>query len=154
MEEKSMKKYFAKQLVVPAEWGGSATKNVGKLFLCSRDVQEGDEVYKNGINNPLGKALKVAHDGIYGMMAIYELEDGRETSDYCKDLFKVVGSISPKATWIKEGDEFIAEGKDCQIFPLHNHKETTGEIYYVDEHGDKVDTPIYIIKCPTCGNFK
>lgn len=69
------------------------------------------------------------------------------------ESLKTMGIVSERAKWVKVEDRFLAEGKDCEVFPLHNHTEN-GTIYYVDEEGNKVDTPIYLIKCPTCGCFK
>jgi hypothetical protein len=56
-----------------------------KLFLCSRDIQLGDTVegFPNFISN-------------------------QDDLDYAIDnkSFKVIGEISPEATFVKEGDEF------------------------------------------------
>jgi hypothetical protein len=55
-----------------------------KLFLCSRDIQVGDEV----------KILNESWEGIY--------KAGMDT-EY---MFKVIGEVSPEAVWVKEGMEF------------------------------------------------
>lgn len=59
-----------------------------KLFLCSRDVKMGDKVKIEG-----------------GSFNDYEID--REEQIFNGHLFyKIIGEISPEATWIKEGDEF------------------------------------------------
>lgn len=127
-----------------------------KLFLCSRDIKEGDKVYKEGIAGAIGEeVLKIAHDGIYGNVAIYRQEDGSETSDFCTNLFKAIGEISPGAlSFVKEGDRFDKE--DIRIFKTCNsykskvltkllgrkweHKEdyviTPGKVIYVKIKGE------------------
>lgn len=57
-----------------------------KLFLCSRDIQVGDKV-----------------QWCYGTMNF--IEEQRTFLEEV-DAFKVIGEISPKAIWVKEGDEF------------------------------------------------
>lgn len=61
-----------------------------KLFLCSRDIQVGDEVRLGNMGNTHGIA---------------------DEHNYLKNLgaFKVIGEISQEATWVKEGDEFDEE---------------------------------------------
>lgn len=59
-----------------------------KLFLCSRDIQVGDKVI-----NQLGEEF-VIKDG------------GDLVSAKLNKCYKVIGEISPEATWVKEGDEF------------------------------------------------
>lgn len=61
---------------------------LGKLFLCSRDIQVGDEIIYEITN------AKFKWDG--------------NTPQRPED-FKVIGEISPEATWVKEGDEFEEE---------------------------------------------
>jgi hypothetical protein len=57
-----------------------------KLFLCSRDIQVGDKC----VGFTGGEWFDVT------------------VSDPTKliDTYKVIGEISPEATWVKEGDEF------------------------------------------------
>lgn len=109
-----------------------------KLFLCSRDIQVGDKVTNNqDAIIPWNEDMQILFET--GVL----LKDG---------LFKIVGEISPEAVWVKEGDEFISEGVNCEVFPLHNHKED-GSILYVNQYDEPVETPIYLIKCPTCKKF-
>ncbi len=84
-----------------------------KLFLCSRDIQVGDTLIKNGIEY-------LAHSRPDGVPFI-----GYYNKDWCyldNDCFKVLGEISPEATWVKEGDEF--EEDDWQ-FVIYDMDERT-----------------------------
>lgn len=67
-----------------------------KLFLCSRDIQVGD---------------KVKIDGTYEEITIpsYMDEKGIFIMAKNKAWLKVIGEVSPEATWVKEGDEFDEE---------------------------------------------
>jgi hypothetical protein len=59
-----------------------------KLFLCSRDIQVGDKVR-----------------GLDGSEEIIMTEGDKQLL-FDGNIFKVIGEISPDATWVKEGDEF------------------------------------------------
>ncbi len=70
----------------------------GKLFLCSRDIRVGDELWTGRKETTL-----VFEDGA----------NGRDEGNWCHlsaaisgHYFKVIGEISPEATWVVEGDEF------------------------------------------------
>jgi hypothetical protein len=67
-----------------------------KLFLCSRDIQVGDKISIEG----------VTESTIYG---------GQNLSSSIKEgkVFKVIGEISPEATWVKDGDKF--EKSDIKV---------------------------------------
>jgi hypothetical protein len=69
-----------------------STVRPAKLFLCSRDIQVGDKWYKNGVEQ----------------QDTFIEEDAFPMGDYASSLnsYKVIGEISPEATWVKEGDEF------------------------------------------------
>jgi len=126
-----MKKYFAKYLPVEGEikdddmsqynnitgiHSGWAEHCKGlarrvKLFLCSRDIEPGDKVYSDFDNGYLGIAKKKS-EGFN---------------------FKMIGEISPEATWVKEGDEFDEEDVkeiwwhpkgNCETFPPRNPNQT------------------------------
>ena len=118
-----MKKYFAKDLLIPKriiqegdliEHSTThnrmiATKDMGlgfltintewqavKLFLCSRDIQVGDIVQTEGIEEREVKFI--AKDG-----TLFFTNGDDCNPEFC---FKVIGEISLEATWVKEGDEF------------------------------------------------
>lgn len=86
---------------------------LAKLFLSSRDIQVGDNVKtldslkdyvvssieENRGNNPDEKKLLKE-----GVKYWFTFETGGLGTN--KNTFKVIGEISPNATWVKEGDEF------------------------------------------------
>lgn len=132
-----MKKYFAKYLPVEGEikegdWVINPNKPLqrayiqsdpiylkeyrkAKLFLCSRDIQVGDLVF-----------------------ALNEEEAGNvvDLKDLCywqsKKSYKIIGEISPEATWVKEGDEFEGEGIDfvSTISDKEYRNKTANNIYF------------------------
>jgi len=107
-----------------------------KLFLCSRDIQVG-EIFNEG--NHTYNAICTSRDG----RGIYS--EGKWEEDYHDpaDCYKVIGEISPEATWVKEGDEFYEEGID--FTPAVR-----------DEDYDKPANEreiFYMILCPTCKSF-
>lgn len=77
-----------------------------KLFLCSRDIQVGDKVLdKNGKEWETAELQKDFFDN-----KKQALESG---------LYKVIGEISPEATWVKEGDEFDEEDVQIKYHTIH-----------------------------------
>ncbi len=79
----------------------------GKLMLTSSDIQVGDKV-QEWYGNKLYREYIV--DEIYQDMDSENnfhtmIKGGNEAVD-SKNCFKVVGEISPDATWVREGDEF------------------------------------------------
>jgi hypothetical protein len=71
-----------------------------KLFLCSRDIQVGDSVFCPDGNNPTKEWTVIESVGdatASNQISIHLIPKG---------AYKVIGEISPDATWVKEGDEF------------------------------------------------
>lgn len=72
------------------------TNKKAVLFLCSREIQVGDEITWIGTGGspqtPFGTKMK--HDTPLTSGIMHE------------NWIKVIGEISPEATWVKEGDEF------------------------------------------------
>lgn len=135
------------------EFSKAAGDKLAKLFLCSRDIQVGDKAFWHGhlkwySEDALAELLSIDRTRLQtlGKNKLWEQEQTRD------ELIKVIGEISPEAIWVKEGDEFVAEGDGIEVFPIHTHDKVTEEIIYVDEYGDKVDIPIYKVKGP-CGHF-
>lgn len=121
-KEKAMKKYFAKYLPVEGEinigdkyftkrgvlhscgikpnsemLNPEESLKKAKLFLCSRDTQVGDKV-KWSEHNP-DKPWLTQFGTETTIMNLGGLEPHPA-------WVKVIGEISPEATWVKEGDEF------------------------------------------------
>lgn len=69
---------------------------LAKLFLCSRDFQVGDKVRL--FSNPT-EEINVPKNFLVR-------ENGERFVDTRLSSFKVIGEISPEATWVKEGQEF------------------------------------------------
>lgn len=91
-----------------------------KLFLCSRDIVAGDEAIDEETNQ------KLILEGLAW--------DGFKRLKRPETWFKVIGEVSHKAVWVREGDEFIRE--DVKL-ALNN------------------EAPEFCVsfKCPTCLNF-
>lgn len=64
-----------------------------KLFLCSRDIQVGDTYFWEG--------NKYICDSTIHLGALMAIENVHPL-----DRYKVIGEISPEATWVTEGMEF------------------------------------------------
>jgi hypothetical protein len=111
-----------------------------KLFLCSRDIQEGDIVG--------GKWLQ--GDKI---VEFYNEKYGEVVGWVRGSLYKAIGEISPQAIWVKEEMEFDKE----QIkFILHH--TSVGRSVVVDyKEWLEVDAKYWrknvLIECPTCKQF-
>lgn len=87
-----------------------------KFFLCSRDIRVGDKVKFQLVPN---KTPWVDGEVIWQEADTTEIKLDTETTvittpdHFC---FKVMGEISPKATWVKEGDEFDEYKEDITLF--------------------------------------
>lgn len=74
-----------------------------QLFLCSRDIQVGDNV-RAEYPSTLSHDVKVTKESEFTTVPHWTVEGGYE---YAKNAtFKVIGPISLEATWVKKGDEF------------------------------------------------
>jgi hypothetical protein len=73
-----------------------------KLFLCSKDIRVGDKFTQVGVDmiHPTARFTCVEHDDYEQPIC----DEGRHWSK--NTIYKVIGLISPEATWVKEGDEF------------------------------------------------
>ena len=71
-------------------------QSVVKLFLCSHDIDFGDEIVWSGIEKN--------NEFVFGDKWKYEFPVPLH-----KDWVKVIGEISKEAVWVKEGDEFNQE---------------------------------------------
>lgn len=142
-----------------------------KLFLCSGDIKNGDRTNYRGFK---GYACSPTQPN--GIWDFFDQNNGLHHiyKENLTELFKVIGEISPEATWVKEGDVF--DENDIHI-PEHPHivaermmKEATTGNYITDalKHmkGEILNktiipkslekiytTPIVSIKCPHCGTF-
>lgn len=74
-----------------------------ELFLCSRDIKVGDD-----FQDVFGKKFKcteIYEDTTMDNKPITMIGGDTEATDSA-NVLKIIGRISPEATWVKEGDEF------------------------------------------------
>ncbi len=157
-----MKKYFAKYLpvegninggeyykskkyphleakVVTANWSKQILDFYDvqkvKLFLCSKDIQIGDKVVQDKEKSFNPNSLAIIDKEHLEMHKMY-------------GHFKVIGEISPEATWVKEGDKFgILEVKIVG-------ENSWGERHSIGLYKKRDNPKVYCeIKCPTCKHF-
>jgi hypothetical protein len=109
-----------------------------KLFLCSRDIQVGDNVKER------------LTTGEWMDWHVYNEND----LDYDNQI-KILGEISPNATWVGEDRMFTAE----EVRFVHRSK-VTGEpltmnpLWEIDSVADRMRKEFYIaVKCPNCNQF-
>ncbi len=91
-----------------------------KLFLCSRNIQKGDEItYLNGLKRTI-----VTEEFADAISLAYERNSFGGDGHY-----KIIGEISRHAAWVKEGDEF--EHKEVALTSLwqdwDSHTPLSGE---------------------------
>jgi hypothetical protein len=115
-------------------------QQVYKLFLCSRDIQVGDEMTR--LDGSKFKADK-APDG---------------SAHWNGHAYKVIGEISPEATWVKEGREFDEDEVEKRVKFTENNMTYPFPLNW--EEKLRKDFPereivyLYLIKCSCCGTFK
>jgi hypothetical protein len=120
--------------------GSDGKRRKVKLFLCSEDIQIGDMV--KDINYP--SQIPFLMDGLY--LKILKEKGIKD------NFYRVVGEISPEATWVKDGDEFD-ECKVVHYFELNGIWKYVGvrDAEIMRKKGETVKE-ICKIKGP-CGHF-
>lgn len=111
-----------------------------KLFLCSRDIQVGDNcIDGEGDTVIIIDNKEESKDGFQ-----IRLEDS-----YALGCFKVIGEVSPEATWVTEGMEF--DRNDFQMIWSNGRHRKRCKYDLIDAEIE----PILIaeFKCPTCKQF-
>jgi len=88
-----------------------------KLFLCTVDIQVGDDIKKDyGGTTRDSKVFKQRNDTLVKLEGYYDWHDLSKLGE--KGFYKIVGVVSPNATWVKPLDEFEEEeikiSKRCQ----------------------------------------
>lgn len=105
-----------------------------KFFLCSRDIQVGDKLQiqqYNGDPNWCATFNKEDFEGHF-VCNFIDVHDNSEFGVLAKDAIKVIGEISPDATWVKEGDEFDEDewiGWNNMYNQSHDKKFHEGVLY-------------------------
>ncbi len=134
-----MKPYFVKYLPVPGEikegdkfivpdsnviyernilgtHDRSHVEKKVKLFLCSRDIQVGGKVvYEAHLDFGVQLVTNIEDD------EVVLLNDGSKT--HAHNLLKVMGEISPEATWVKEGQEFDEDDWQFAVYDFDERRE-------------------------------
>ncbi len=111
-----------------------------KLFLCSRDVKVGDDFYTDDPWWPNETRMTF-------VQAYLEEHPGNPTLNY-----KVIGPISSKATYIKEGQEF--EEEDIWVYTGGGSSIRTSLTNYMKRNlqwQPNEEYPEVYLPCPTCG---
>jgi hypothetical protein len=120
-----------------------------KLFLCSRDIQVGDKVIDTDEYNSV---LTVVEGDAKTQLG---LPDDQVTVLVGRTLgcLKVIGEISSKAYWVKEGDEFQDDQVKLSSYPLCPKCGAFDNSYcpYEDCELDQKRTMAYILG--PCGHF-
>jgi hypothetical protein len=96
-----------------------------ELFLCSRDIQVGDEIVPilNWETPLVCDPIKVYKEGDKGPIGEpYQIWNERLGFSY----MKILGRLSPHATWVKENDEIDEIMYECM------HVDAFGESYWYD----------------------
>lgn len=95
------------------------------LFLCSRDIKVGDKIRSPQSGNGRTGFVYSSNDISKEFTVVGNDTDRAWITEEKKYLdkhasFKVIGLISPEATWVKEGDEFDED--EIQIIFMKNYK--------------------------------
>lgn len=130
-----------------------------KLFLCSRDVKVGDTCFYVDV---MGQEKECTFKEIalfegdtewwfdFGTKDMSSYHPGYDKNR--KPPYKVIGEISPQASWVTEGMEFDLNQLAFYLSSVH-----TEQSYNIDLEGFLKSTfkgKKYIkIKCPHCGTF-
>ncbi len=123
-----------------------------KLFLCSRDIQKTDkEIY---VHKPDGsESTKVELIDIISDKenTAVMFKWGEQTpGTLIQNTFKVIGEISPEATWAKEGNEF----NECEIkkIALINQYNLLDNPDWIDGRHEQGYKMLILLK-GSCGHF-
>jgi hypothetical protein len=101
-EDLPEKNFFAKYLPAELEAIGCIVVVGRKLFLCSRDIAVGDRIWNELAGYGIVKEI-IPDESFLGVK--YDSQECKVEEDF-KYIVKVLGPISDKAKWVKEGDEF------------------------------------------------
>jgi hypothetical protein len=145
--------------IVPYKTGmQSLSEKRVKLFLCSRDIQVGDEV--RYVDNEFGD--KYNHLYVSGVDDKFVIIKGSK-ENLCSiqlkkhEVFKVIGEVSPNAIWVKEGMEFDnndIEWKKGFVAFYNEHGESTTLAPFEQQGAwSKITYPYIKFKCSNCNTF-
>ena len=119
-----------------------------KPFVITRNINSEKELKVGDIVYDIqtkwhGKLIKLMQE--FSQVKFIEL-DYKERNIYTNRLQKVLGEVSPKATFVEDGKEYeVIIGWDGW------HKQYWKENYKIGE--DNFEPVVVQIKCPTCKNY-
>jgi hypothetical protein len=111
---------------------------LAKLFLCSRDIQVGDEIRNPQLQLDAEWTVVPTTKDIKDLMEVCLQEALKH------NCFKVIGEISPEATFVKEGEEFDEGDFKLATDIIRPKKGANGEYL----------PPWAWMRCKCCGEFK
>ncbi len=125
-----------------------------KLFLCSDDIQVGDNVFLENGYNYFSKAIDKINNSDRDIILETMPENRKSgTIDY-REMVKVLGEVSPDAIWIKNDMEF--DKTDVQRYVIANDSLPVLPLAWGDElksrHPDQY-RDAYKFKCGNCKTF-
>ena len=103
-----------------------------KLFLCSRDIKLGDVYYTDDPNWDNKTLLR--HTNV-------DIEQGTPKMELS---YKVIGEISPDATWVKEGDEFDNDELFMIIYYIYGETGSGAHTGWVQNPQSLIGTNIFV----------
>lgn len=121
-----------------------------KLFLCSRDIQVGDKF--NSANGVGFVCSKIDAKNVYSIGGLnHPQEEVAHSRIYS---YKVIGEISPNATWVKEGGEFEEHEIKFTVINILGYHEPFYLSYHSWTSPSIEGYRKYIsILCPNCKTF-
>lgn len=111
-----------------------------KLFLCSRDIQIGDKIWSKITDELIEYRYTNSIDFEENLPPSYSGEPD-------KTAFKVIGEISPEATWVTENQEF----NKTEVRKAWLNKFT--KKFSLNPNPIEAYIEMWQIKCPTCKKF-
>lgn len=113
-----------------------------RLFLCAKNIEVGDTIWRVYFPSNLrrSKILKQRADTLVKLEGYFEWFDLSKLIEI--GFVKIIGEVSPLATWVQEGMEFQWE----DVSPDHVHDEETGKIIYKSTIGRQFGVVLFLNK--------
>lgn len=113
-----------------------------KMFAVTQDIKVGDEVQTV-------EGIKVIVDETKTAKTFYSTDGTKHNLEV---FYKILGEISPQATFVKDGDEI--EGR---LYPQFKGDKTfvwSGSARNMEAivNMEEVEKMIFVVKCPTCNS--
>ena len=145
---KAIAKYLPQIETIDGPQGVKITHNTGsKMFATTHDIKEGDDLHIYMTRQYWGKLDSLSKDGdrniaISGDMKIWWNDNAAQP------LLKILGPISPNATWVQDGDE-------VEVFPKPFVRYENDKRWYNPMGGlpFKEEKSFMGVKCPTCNTY-